>query len=419
MAGLFSANADTERATTDSTYTTADIQNLQNFLLERETPDLSKKDYDLNGDGVWNVLDLSLMKQQYQPQTSGKTLVAYYSASGTTERIAEYLAEEMNADVFVITPVNEYTSTDLNWTDSNSRIVQEHEHPDTRHVELVQTTPEHFADYDNVFIGYPIWWQEAAWVVDDFVKENDFTGKNVIPFCTSMSSPLGESDTKLATMAGTGNWLDGMRFTSYSTKESVQAWVAGLDLAKPETASNILMAYLSYPLPDGVDASTSASRVVVDGQVSGSVEYMANVIQKNTGGDLFAIQPAESYGDNFNTVADKALSDQQNSILPELSDHITNLDQYDTIFVGYPIWWYDMPQLMYSFFSEYDLSEKTIIPFNSHGGSGFSGSVAEIAELEPDATVRTDGLTLSRNVVADSEDRIVTWLETIGVKKSP
>ena len=408
MAGLFSANADTERATTDSTYTTADIQNLQNFLLERETPDLSKKDYDLNGDGVWNVLDLSLMKQQYQPQTSGKTLVAYYSASGTTERIAEYLAEEMNADVFVITPVNEYTSTDLNWTDSNSRIVQEHEHPDTRHVELVQTTPEHFADYDNVFIGYPIWWQEAAWVVDDFVKENDFTGKNVIPFCTSMSSPLGESDTKLATMAGTGNWLDGMRFTSYSTKESVQAWVAGLDLAKPETASNILMAYLSYPLPDGVDASTSASLVVVDGQVSGSVEYMANVIQKNTGGDLFAIQPAESYGDNFNTVADKALSDQQNSILPELSDHITNLDQYDTIFVGYPIWWYDMPQLMYSFFSEYDLSEKTIIPFNSHGGSGFSGSVAEIAELEPDATVRTDGLTLSRNVVADSEDRIVT-----------
>lgn len=418
VAGLFSANADTERTTTDSTYTTADIQNLQNFLLERETPDLSGKDYDLNGDGVWNVLDLSLMKQQYQPQTSGKTLVAYYSASGTTERIAEYLAEEMNADVFVITPVNEYTSADLNWTDSNSRVVQEHEHLDTRHVELVQTTPEHFADYDNVFIGYPIWRQEAAWVVDDFVKENDFTGKNVIPFCTSMSSPLGESGTKLATMAGTGNWLDGMRFTSYSTKESVQAWVAGLDLAKPETASNILIAYLSYPLPDGVDASTSASRVVVDGQVSGSVEYMANVIQKNTGGDLFAIQPAESYGDDFNTVADKALSDQQNSILPELSDHITNLDQYDTIFVGYPIWWYDMPQLMYSFFSEYDLSGKTIIPFNSHGGSGFSGSVAEIAELEQDATVRTDGLTLSRNVVADSEDRIVTWLETIGVKKS-
>ena len=185
------------------------------------------------GDRRVGRLDLSLMKQQYQiPQTTGKTLVAYYSASGTTERIAEYIAEEMDADVFVITPVNAYTSADLNWSDSGSRVVQEHEHPNTRHVELVQTTPDNFADYDNVFIGYPIWWQEAAWVVDDFVKENDFTGKNVIPFCTSMSSPLGESGTKLAAMAGTGNWLEGMRFSSRSTRESVQEWAAGLDLTK-------------------------------------------------------------------------------------------------------------------------------------------------------------------------------------------
>lgn len=143
-----------------------------------------------------------------EPEETEKNLVAYYSASGTTERIADYIAEEMNADVFVITPVNEYTDADLNWTDSNSRVVQEHNNPDTRHVELVQTIPDNFDSYDNVFIGYPIWWQEAAWVVDDFVTENDFTGKNVIPFCTSMSSPLGESGTKLAAMAGTGNWLE-------------------------------------------------------------------------------------------------------------------------------------------------------------------------------------------------------------------
>ena len=163
MTGLFSVNADTERAATGTAYTAADVQNLQNFLLAKDTPDLSGKDHDLNGDGVWDGLDLSLMKQQYQmPQTTGKTLVAYYSASGTTERIAEYIAEEMDADVFVITPVNAYTSADLNWSDSSSRVVQEHEHPDTRHVELVQTTPDNFADYDNVFIGYPIWWQEAA-----------------------------------------------------------------------------------------------------------------------------------------------------------------------------------------------------------------------------------------------------------------
>ena len=353
-----------------------------------------------------------------EPEETEKNLVAYYSASGTTERIADYIAEEMNADVFVITPVNEYTDADLNWTDSNSRVVKEHNDPDNRHVELVQTVPDNFDSYDNVFIGYPIWWQEAAWVVDDFVTENDFTGKNVIPFCTSMSSPLGESGTKLAAMAGTGNWLEGIRFTSRSSESDVKEWARGLDLTKQTIANKTLIAYLSYPLPDGTDANTSASRVIVDGELYGSVEYMVKVIQENTGADMFEIQPAVSYGDDFNSVADRALNEQENNVLPDLLNHIENLDQYDTIFVGYPVWWYDMPQMMYSFFDEYDFGGKTIIPFNSHGGSGFSGSVQEIAELEPNADVRTDGLTISRTVMASSENTIVNWLEKIGMKKA-
>lgn len=348
---------------------------------------------------------------------SPKNLVAYYSASGTTKRIADYIAEEMNADVFVITPVNEYTDADLDWTDSSSRVVQEHNDLSNVHVELVQTAPNNFDTYDNIFIGYPIWWQEASWVVNDFVTENDFTGKNVIPFCTSMSSPLGESGTKLEAMAGTGNWLDGIRFTSRSSEEDVKKWAKGLDLTKPATSNKTLIAYLSYPLPDGTDANTSASRVIVDGELYGSVEYMAKIIEKNTDADVFEIQPLESYGNDFGTVADRALNEQENGILPELLNHIENLDQYDTIFVGYPVWWYDMPQMMYSFFDEYDFSGKTIIPFNSHGGSGFSGSVQEIAELEPNANVRTDGLTISRTVMASSEENIVNWLDKIGMKK--
>lgn len=348
---------------------------------------------------------------------SPKNLVAYYSASGTTKRIADYIAEEMNADVFVITPVNEYTDADLDWTDSSSRVVQEHNDLSNVHVELVQTAPNNFDTYDNIFIGYPIWWQEASWVVNDFVTENDFTGKNVIPFCTSMSSPLGKSGTKLEAMAGTGNWLDGIRFTSRSSEEDVKKWANGLDLTKPATSNKTLIAYLSYPLPDGTDANTSASRVIVDGELYGSVEYMAKIIEKNTDADVFEIQPLESYGNDFGTVADRALNEQENGILPELLNHIENLDQYDTIFVGYPVWWYDMPQMMYSFFDEYDFSGKTIIPFNSHGGSGFSGSVQEIAELEPNANVRTDGLTISRTVMASSEENIVNWLDKIGMKK--
>lgn len=232
--GFSTANADIESSDEVQTYTIDDIRNLQDFLLARDTPDLSEKDYDLNNDGVWNVFDLSMMKNKYaeENEDTQKNLVAYYSASGTTERIAEYIAEEINADLFVITPKDEYTNADLNWTDSNSRVVQEHNNPDTRHVELVQTTPDNFDEYDNVFIGYPIWWQEASWVVDDFVKENDFTGKNVIPFCTSMSSPLGQSGIKLSEMAGTGNWLEGMRFTSRSSESSIEEWISSLDLSQ-------------------------------------------------------------------------------------------------------------------------------------------------------------------------------------------
>lgn len=175
-----------------------------------------------------------MMRNKYaeENEDTKKNLIAYYSASGTTERIAEYIAEEINADLFVITPKDEYTDADLNWTDLNSRVVQEHNNPDTRHVELVQTTLDNFDEYDNVFIGYPIWWQEASWVVDDFVKGNDFTGKNVIPFCTSMSSPLGQSGIKLSEMAGTGNWLEGMRFTSRSSESSIEEWISSLDLSQ-------------------------------------------------------------------------------------------------------------------------------------------------------------------------------------------
>ncbi|MBD5160219.1 MAG: hypothetical protein HDT23_08280 [Ruminococcus sp.] len=281
------------------------------------------------------ITDLGYQKNN--ADDSPKNLVAYYSASGTTEKIATYIADAMNADLFEITPINEYTDSDLNWTDSESRVVREHNDLANVHVELVQNKPDNFDKYDNVFIGYPIWWQEASWVVNDFVTENDFTGKNVIPFCTSMSSPLGASGTKLAEKSGTGNWLDGIRFTSRSSEEDVQKWAKGLDLTKPVTANKTLIAYLSYPLSDGTDANGSASRVIVDDKLYGSVEYMAKIIEKNTDADVFEIQPAESYGNDFNTVADRALDEQENNILPELLNHIENLDQYDTIFIGYPV----------------------------------------------------------------------------------
>lgn len=161
---------------------------------------------------------------------SGKTLVVYYSATGNTENVANYIAAATGADLFELEPANPYSSDDLDWTDSNSRVVYEHDNPDARVVELAASTVDNWDSYDTVFIGYPIWWHIAAWPVDGFVTANDFTGKTVIPFCTSSSSGLGESGELLAAAAGTGNWLTGERFSSGASAESVQTWVEGLGL---------------------------------------------------------------------------------------------------------------------------------------------------------------------------------------------
>ena len=161
---------------------------------------------------------------------SGKTLVVYYSASGNTKGVAEKIAEAAGADLFEITPVEPYTSDDLNWTNDNSRVSREHEDESLRDVPLTTTTVENWDEYDTVFLGYPIWWGIAAWPVDNFVKDNDFTGKTVIPFATSSSSGMGQSGDLLEELAGTGTWQDGQRFSGGADQSKVTSWVESLGL---------------------------------------------------------------------------------------------------------------------------------------------------------------------------------------------
>lgn len=164
-----------------------------------------------------------------QPET-GKTLVVYYSASGNTERVAKDIAEAAGADLFEIVPTEVYTSDDLDWTNPDSRVSREHDDESLRDVPLITTEVPDWDSYDTVFIGYPIWWGIAAWPVDTFVKNNDFTGKTVIPFATSSSSGMGQSGSLLADMAGTGDWQEGQRFSSGVSRDDVQSWVDGLGL---------------------------------------------------------------------------------------------------------------------------------------------------------------------------------------------
>lgn len=175
---------------------------------------------------------------------------------------------------------------------------------------------------------------------------------------------------------------------------------------------NILIAYFSVPEnvdTDGIDANSGASIVVKNKDVLGNMQYMAMTIKEAIGGELFRIETKEKYPLEHETLVNQAKEEQNEEVRPELATHIENVEQYDIIFLGYPNWWGDMPQPLYTFLEEYDFSGKTIIPFNSHGGSGFSNTIEEIKKLQPNATVKDDGLSISRNDVADSEQEITDW----------
>lgn len=177
---------------------------------------------------------------------------------------------------------------------------------------------------------------------------------------------------------------------------------------------NILIAYFSVPEnvdTDGIDANSGASIVVKNKDVLGNMQYMAMTIQEAIGGELFRIEITEEYPLEHETLVNQAKEEQNEDARPELATHIENVEQYDIIFLGYPNWWGDMPQPLYTFLEEYDFSGKTIIPFNSHGGSGFSNTIEEIKKLQPNATVRDDGLSISRNDVAESEQEIADWVK--------
>lgn len=164
----------------------------------------------------------------YSNVNSKNVLVVYFSAQGHTESVAKKIANNLNADIFEIIPKDQYTSSDLDWTDSNSRVSREHDDESLRNVELSNAKVDNFDKYDTVLIGYPIWWGIAAWPVNTFVKANDFNGKTVIPFCTSSSSGIGDSGKLLEDESNGGTWLDGYRFSSSATDSDIKTFTDSL-----------------------------------------------------------------------------------------------------------------------------------------------------------------------------------------------
>lgn len=159
-----------------------------------------------------------------------KILVVYFSGSGNTKRAAEFAADELGADLFELVPADPYSEADLDWRDSDSRVNKEHDDVSLQDIELDSTEVSVWSEYDVVLVGYPLWWREAAWPINNFIKNNDFTGKTVIPFCTSTSSGFGDSGAHLAEMAGTGRWIEGKRFSEHEDEDIIKEWVRSLDL---------------------------------------------------------------------------------------------------------------------------------------------------------------------------------------------
>ena len=179
--------------------------------------------------------------------------------------------------------------------------------------------------------------------------------------------------------------------------------------AQPAADGRILIAYFTVPETDGVDTVSSASRVATDSGVVGNTQYIAQAIQQSVGGDLFAIETVQEYPGTHDELLEFAYNELQNNARPELAAQIESPDDYSVIFLGYPNWNSDLPMPLYTFLENYDFSGKTIIPFVTHGGSGFSRTISTIQELQPGATVAEDGFSVSRNAVADAAQDAMDW----------
>ena len=194
---------------------------------------------------------------------------------------------------------------------------------------------------------------------------------------------------------------------------------AGNALAE-ERPSRTLVVYFSLPEEvdtTGVDAIAGASIVVREGEKLGNVQFAAQIIARETGADLFQLEAVNPYPTDHDPLVDQAAEEQDNAVRPELTAW-PDLTPYDTIFLGYPNWWGDLPMPLYTFLEQTDMGAKHVIPFTVHGGSGLSDTVRTISRLQPDASVWESALSISRSVVASSEEDIVDWVESLGLRSA-
>ncbi len=279
----------TENADSSSpyTYSMQDIRNLQNFLLTKSTEEnLTDKPYDMNGDGKWNAVDLTLMKRELLPVNDSDTLVIYFSRTGNTEKIAQYLIGLTDADSYVIEAAVPYTDADIKYQDDNCRANKEQNDKTVR--PEIATPIASIDSYDTIFLGYPIWWGEEPRIIDTFLESYDFSEKTVIPFCTSGSSGIGTSEKNIKELVPIGNQLAGKRFPASATKDDVKAWYDTLTLNEEKADSMLKISVSGTELTATLEDNSSAkalaellkkSALTIDMSDYGSFEKVGDLPQ--------------------------------------------------------------------------------------------------------------------------------------------
>ena len=236
---------------------------------------------------------------------------------------------------------------------------------------------------------------------------------------TVLLTACGESQGNSSTPApAASSEVSSAAETPAPTPETVESTESVPVEPEGSSQSHILIAYFTLPEDvntEGVDAVSGASVVMRDGVKLGSCEFVAKTVQETIGGDLFQIETVQQYPLDHDPLVDQAADEKSAELRPELVAQLENIDQYDTIILGYPNWWADLPMPVYTFLESYDFSGKTIIPFVTHGGSGFSNTVGTIAALQPGATVSENTLSLSRNDVANSESEVIAWAQGLSL----
>ncbi len=251
------SSAENTDLSSSNSYSMQDIRNLQDFLLTKPAEeDLTDKPYDLNGGGRWNAVDLTLMKRELLPVNDSDTLVIYFSRTGNTEKIAQYLIELTGADSYVIEAAVPYTDADIKYQDDNCRANKE-QNDKTVRPEIANPIAS-IDSYDTIFLGYPIWWGEEPRIIDTFLESYDFSEKTVIPFCTSGSSGIGTSEKNIKELVPIGNQLAGRRFPASAAKEDVKAWYDTLPLHEEKSDNKLKISVNGKELTATLEDNSSA-----------------------------------------------------------------------------------------------------------------------------------------------------------------